>query len=132
MTKRTPPPLSDTEPTADAYAAFGRYAAALLGANAEWDDPAAYLEELDAAASARGVHGLGSTDPDTLAEWRAVAEALGVDHDAEDEDEDDEDEDEDEGDAEDSSRSCAACDDDVSTLSSRGLCDACEAEPVKS
>ena len=123
MTKRTPPPLSDTEPTADAYAAFGRYAAALLGANAAWDDPAAYLEELVSAASARGVGGLGSDDPDDIAEWRVVANALGVDHDGED--------DEDEGDAEDSSRSCAACDDDVSTLSSRGLCDACEAEPAK-
>lgn len=111
---QTPPGSPDlVEPTAAEYAEFGRYAAALLGANSEWSDPGAYLEELDMAAGRAGVHGLGDPDDDDLRLWRAVADELGVEHDG--------DEDEDGG------HECERCDDDLPAMSGP-LCVACAAD----
>lgn len=112
MPQHTPPAIASTEPTAAEYAEFGRYAAALLGASAEWDDPAAYLEELAQAASARGVQGIGTGTPDDLAEWRAVADLLGVEHDGEP------------GDADE----CTECGEDLNPGHLAPMCDECYAE----
>ena len=115
------PPRSPAlvEPTAAEYAAFGRYAAALLGANAEWSDPGAYLEELAAVAEREGVQGIGYA-PQSVDEfrlWRGVAAELGVEHDGDE----DEDEDEDDG------HECERCDDDLPAMSGP-LCEACAAD----
>jgi hypothetical protein len=75
---------------AKAYARLGEHVAALLGSNTEWDDPAAYLEEIAAKANALGLEPVGDQDAEGLAHWRTVADALGIEHDGEDDEDDDE------------------------------------------
>ncbi|MBG6106595.1 hypothetical protein [Frigoribacterium sp. CG_9.8] len=75
MTETTTPL---TEPTTGQYALFGRYVAALLGANTEWDSAADYLEEQAiAAANLLGVS-VGDQSPAELTLWRGVADQVGV------------------------------------------------------
>lgn len=69
-----------TEPsiTEAQYAELGRYVAATLGANPEWDSPADYLEWFaEKAGSAFGVS-VGDQDAATLKFWRGIADRFGV------------------------------------------------------
>lgn len=76
-----------TEPTTGQYTTFGRYVAALLGSNTEWDSAADYLEvQAAAAANMLGVS-VGDQSPAELKMWRGVADQVGIFYD-EDEGED--------------------------------------------
>lgn len=61
--------------------------AALLGANKDWDNAAYHLEavayEVNRARKA-DVPKVGSLDNESLAYWRWIADAYGLDHDGED------------------------------------------------
>lgn len=81
-----------TEPTTEQYAKLGRYVAALMGANEEWDSAADYLEDIAFIGS--HVLGVSVGDPgdDELKFWRTLADKLGIEHDGEDDEEDEDEE----------------------------------------
>jgi hypothetical protein len=70
-----------SEPTADEYARFGKLVMLKLGANAEWNSAADYLDLF--AQMAEDVFGVGITDPDTRDFWRELADLEGIEHDGE-------------------------------------------------
>jgi hypothetical protein len=65
------------------YAILGRYVAAKLGANREWDSGADYLGDIAYFAWAACNLEIGSQSEDTLAHWRKIADDLGIEHDGE-------------------------------------------------
>jgi hypothetical protein len=72
------------EPTDTAYAAFGRYVAALLGSHEEWSG-AGMLEEIaEYASNLTGFPLIGGQSSDEYTLWREVAGQLGIEHDGED------------------------------------------------
>lgn len=75
------PPAEHVEP----FTRLGRYVAALMGANEEWDSAADYLEDIAGAAQRYGVGNIGSEAE--LGRWRTIADELGIEHDGGDEEE---------------------------------------------
>lgn len=69
------------EPSQQDYAKFGRYVAALLGANAQWNDAGDILEDIAGKANSLD---FPVSDSDVTEFWREVADELGIDHDGED------------------------------------------------
>lgn len=65
------------------YARFGRFVAATLGANLEWDSGADYLETIATGAEAILKKSIGGDDDATLAFWREVADRAGAYYDEE-------------------------------------------------
>lgn len=63
-------------------AKFGRYVAALLGSNSQWDSAADYLGEIADAADTIGIlPTVNGTGDEPLDYWRGVADGLGIVHD---------------------------------------------------
>lgn len=68
------------EPTEQQYARLGRFVAALMGANEEWDSAADYLEYIADEAGINGIV-LSSNNEEPLVFWRKIADELDIDHD---------------------------------------------------
>lgn len=71
------------EPTAEQYAAFGKYAAALLGSSLDWNGGDICEALAGAAPDKLGVK-VGDQDDDLLAFWRERADEAGVEYEEDD------------------------------------------------
>lgn len=74
---QTDPPQ---EPTTVQYANFGRYVAALLGSQEDWDGAADYLDEIDQVARRKLSASLGSADGPIRSMWQKIADQYGIEY----------------------------------------------------